>query len=49
LDGTRLPHSGARMHVSSMSIFELATLAMILVGFLGLIIYVANHARSDDR
>jgi hypothetical protein len=32
-----------------MGIFELAVLAMILVGFLGLILYVANHARSGDK
>jgi hypothetical protein len=33
-----------------MSILEIAILAMIFVGFLGLILYVANHARSgDDR
>jgi hypothetical protein len=31
-----------------MSIFEIAILAMIFLGFLGLIIYVANHARSGD-
>ncbi len=34
---------------SWMSIFELAILAMILVGFLGLIVYVAKHARSGDK
>jgi len=31
-----------------MSIFELAILAMIFLGFLGLIVYVARHARSGD-
>ena len=31
-----------------MNIFELAILGMIFVGFLGLIIYVAKHARSGD-
>jgi preprotein translocase subunit Sss1 len=29
-----------------MSYFELAILVMIFLGFLGLIIYVAHHARS---
>ncbi len=31
-----------------MSVFEIAILAMIFVGFLGLIVYVARHARSGD-
>jgi preprotein translocase subunit Sss1 len=31
-----------------MNIFELAILGMIFVGFLGLIIYIAKHARSGD-
>jgi hypothetical protein len=31
------------------SYFEIAILVMIFVGFLGLIAYVANHARSGDR
>jgi hypothetical protein len=31
-----------------MSIYELAILAMIFLGFLGLIVYVARHARSGD-
>lgn len=31
-----------------MSVFEITILVMIFVGFLGLIIYVANHARSGD-
>lgn len=32
-----------------MGIFELAILVMIFLGFLGLILYVANHARSGDK
>jgi len=32
-----------------MSIFELAILVMIFLGFLGLIVYAANHARSGDK
>lgn len=32
-----------------MSWFELSILAVILVGFLGLILYVARHARSGDE
>jgi len=32
-----------------MSIFELAILVMIFLGFLGLIIYVSKHARSGDK
>jgi hypothetical protein len=32
-----------------MSIYELVILAGIFVGFLGLIIYVAKHARSGDE
>jgi hypothetical protein len=28
--------------------FEVSILSMIFVGFLGLIIYVARHARSGD-
>lgn len=28
--------------------FEIAILGMIFIGFLGLIIYVAKHARSGD-
>jgi hypothetical protein len=31
-----------------MSIFEMAVLAMVLLGFLGLIIYVFFYARSGD-
>ena len=31
-----------------MSIFEIAVLGMILVGFLGLIIYVFFYARTRD-
>lgn len=31
-----------------MSVFEIAILVLIFVGFLGLIAYVAKHARSDD-
>ena len=32
-----------------MSIFELAILGAIFVGFLWLIMYAANHARSKDE
>jgi hypothetical protein len=32
-----------------MSIFEIAILAVIFFGFLGLIAYVARHARSGDQ
>lgn len=32
-----------------MSIFELAILGAILVGFFWLIMYAANHARSKDE
>ena len=32
-----------------MGIFELAILVVIFLGFLGLIIHVANHARSGDK
>jgi hypothetical protein len=32
-----------------MSTFDLAILIMIFVGFLGLIAYVAKHARSGDE
>lgn len=32
-----------------MSIFELAVLAAILVGFFWLIMYAANYARSKDE
>ena len=31
-----------------MSLFEIAILVMIFVGFLGLIAYAAQHARADD-
>jgi hypothetical protein len=31
------------------SVFELAVLAAILVGFFWLIMYVANYARSKDE
>jgi len=32
-----------------MSVYELAILAMIFVGFFGLIVYIARHARSGDE
>lgn len=32
-----------------MSIFELAILGALLVGFFGLIMYVAQYARSKDE
>lgn len=32
-----------------MSFFEIAILVLIFVGFLGLIVYVARHARSDEE
>jgi len=32
-----------------MSFLEIAVLAVILVGFFGLIMYAANHARSKDE
>ena len=31
-----------------MGFFDIAILVMIFLGFLGLIIYVAVHARSED-
>lgn len=31
-----------------MSIFELAILGAIFLGFFGLIVYIARHARSGD-
>lgn len=32
-----------------MSFFEIVILLLIFVGFLGLIIYIARHARSDEE
>ena len=32
-----------------MSIFEILILALIFLGFLGLILYVAKHARSGEE
>jgi hypothetical protein len=32
-----------------MSFFEILVLVMIFLGFLGLIIYVAKHARSGEE
>jgi hypothetical protein len=32
-----------------MSLFELLILALIFFGFLGLILYVAKHARSGEE
>jgi len=32
-----------------MSIFEIVILGVVLVGFVGLIAYVARHARSGDE
>lgn len=41
--------TSAEVKERQMSFFELAILAMIFVGFFGLIVYAANHARSDDK
>jgi len=32
-----------------MSIFEMIVLVVVFLGFLGLLIYIARHARSGDE